>query len=151
MNPILHGVVAYEDVAVAKLAKEKWDYVVRTLQTGYEFELQLWKFDVLRHPQLRDAAVNDAAKAQIVFVATRGAGDLPSEVKAWIEQWLAESSQKRDAARLLTLLFDAPAGQVEASAFSQFAYLQQVARKASMDFIACGPATQIHEVLCDSI
>jgi hypothetical protein len=147
MNPTLHGVVAYEDVAVAKVAKEKWDYLVSTLQSGYDFELRLWKFDALRYPQLRDAAVNDVAKAQMVFVVTRGAGELPSEVKAWVEQWLAQSSQKRDAARLLTLLFDPPAGRVGGSAFSQFAYLQQAARKGSMDFIACGPATRSHESL----
>jgi hypothetical protein len=61
MKPTLHGVVAYEDVSVAKLAKEKWDYLVRKLQSGYAFELRLWKFDVFRHPQLRDAAVNDVS------------------------------------------------------------------------------------------
>ena len=46
MNPTLHGVVAYEDVSVAKLATEKWDYMVHTLQSDFAFELRLWKFDV---------------------------------------------------------------------------------------------------------
>lgn len=147
MNLTLYGVVAYEDVSVAKLAKEKWDYLVRTLQSGYDFELRLWKFDVLRHPKLRDTAANDAAKAQMVFVATHGAGELPSEVKAWIEQWLAHRSHKPGAARLLTLLFDPPAGQAVASAFPQFAYLQQAARKGSMDFIACGTQTQSQQAV----
>lgn len=56
------------------------------MQGGFDFQLCPWKFDALRIPQYRDAAVNDDAKAQLVFVATRGVGELPSEVKAWIEQ-----------------------------------------------------------------
>lgn len=141
MNPIVRGVVAYKDVSFVKLAKEKWDYVVRTLQSGCDFELRLWKFDVLEIPEVREAAVNDAANAQVVFVATRGAGELPSEVKAWIEQWIARNNQKREAARLLALLFDPPAGQADASAFPQFAYLRQAARKGSMEFIVSGMPT----------
>ena len=136
MNPTVHGVMAYEDITIAKLAKEKWDYLVHTLQHGFDFKLRLWKFDALRIPELRDVAVNDAIQAQMVFVVTHGAGELPSEVKVWIEHWLAQMDQKRDAARLLTLLSDPPPGKFGASTLSQFAYLQQAARKGSMDFLA---------------
>ena len=121
--------------SIAKTAKEQWDYLVLTLN-DFDFELCLWKFDALRIPELRFVAVNDAVKAQMVFVATHGTGELPSEVKVWIEQWLNRTEQKRDAARLLTLLSDPlPLDKFGASAFSQFAYLQQVARKGAMDFL----------------
>jgi hypothetical protein len=136
MSPTLHGVMAYEDVSIAKLAKEKWDHLVHMLQPGFDFELRLWKFDALRIPELRDIAVNDAVEAQLVFVVTQGAGELPFEVKVWIEQWLAQMDSKRDAARLLALLSHPPPDKLGAPAFSQFAYLQQVARKGSMDFLA---------------
>src|SRR5581483_3893382 len=102
MNPILHAVMVYEDIFVAKIAKEKWDYVVHSLN-GFDFELCLWKFSALQIPELRTVAVNDAVKAQMVFVVTHGIGELPSEVKVWIEQWLNRADQKPDAARLLTL------------------------------------------------
>ena len=134
MNPTLHAVMAYEDLSIAKIAKEKWDYLVHTLN-GFDFELCVWKFDALRIPELRAVAVSDAVKAQMVFVATHGTGELPSEVKVWIEQWLNRTEQKRDAARLLTLLSDPLPHKFGISAFSQFAYLQQVARKGAMDFL----------------
>ena len=44
--------------------------------------------------------------------------------------------QRRDAARLLTLLCDPPPDKHGGSAFVQFAYLQQAARKGAMDFMA---------------
>jgi hypothetical protein len=95
MKPLLYGVMAYESASVAKIAKEKWDYVVHALQSRYDFELRLWKFDILRIPELRDVAINDAAKAQLVFVAAHGAGELPLQVKEWIEQWLALKNRSR--------------------------------------------------------
>ena len=94
---------------------------------------------ILGIPELREAAVNDATNAQIVFVATRGAGELAPVVKGWIEQWLAQKNHQKDAPRLLTFLFDPPPGPGTSSALSQFAYLQQTARRGSMDFIAARP------------
>ena len=134
MNPVLHVVMAYEDVSLAKLAKGKWDSLLKTVQDEFEVDLRLWKFDALQIPELREAAVKDAAEAEMVFVVTHGAGELPSPVKVWIEQWLAQIKQKRDASRLLTLI-SAP-DKVPASNVSQFAFLQQAARKGSMDFLA---------------
>jgi hypothetical protein len=136
MNPILHGVMAYEDFSIAKLAKEKWDFMVNALQHGYDFELQLWGFDTLRIPALRNVAVNKTAKAHMVLIATLGTGELPIEAKMWIEQWLALKERQQDAARVLIFLFDSPPDKSGAYAFSQFAYLQHAARKGSMDFLA---------------
>jgi hypothetical protein len=142
MKPILCGVMAYEDVAVAKIAKEKWDYLAHTLKDGFDFDLRLWKFDILQIPELRDAAVNDATQAQLVFVATRGAGNLPSQVKEWIEEWLVLNGRAPHTTRLLSAVFDPSSNGPGASPFSQFAYLQQAARRGSMDFIASGTPAQ---------
>jgi hypothetical protein len=137
--------MVYENTAVAKLAKENWNYVVHTLQSRYDFELRLWKFDALRIPEWRDAASNDATQAQLVFVASRGAGDLPPEVKEWIEQWLALKGRVPDTTRLLSAIFDPASDGHGASALPQFAYLQQAARRGSMDFIASSAPTQNKE------
>ena len=138
MRPTLCGVMAYENVAVAKIAKEKWDYLVYTLKDGFDFELRLWKFDILQIPEWRDAAINDATQAQLVFVATRGAGGLPPVVKEWIEEWLVLKGRVPHTTRLLSAVFDPSSNGPGASPLSQFAYLQQAARKGSMDFIASG-------------
>jgi hypothetical protein len=142
MRPTLYGVIAYENVSVAKIAKEKWDYLVHTLKDGVDFELRLWKFDILQIPEWRDAAINDATQAQLVFVATRGAGDLPPEVKEWIEEWLVLKGRAAHTTRLLSAVFDPSSNGPGASPFSQFAYLQQAARRGSMDFIASGTPAQ---------
>ena len=81
----LNTVVAYEDVAAAKKAKEMWDRLGRSIGGGISFEIHLWRFDVLRTPELRDTAVDDAAQARLIMVATRGQQDLPAETKAWID------------------------------------------------------------------
>ena len=142
MRPTLYGVMAYENVSVAKIAKEKWDYLVHTLKDGFDFELRLWKFDILQVPEWRDAAINDATQAQLVFVATCGAGDLPPEVKEWIEEWLVLKGRVAHTTRLLSAVFDPSSNGPGASPFSQFAYLQQAARRGSMDFIASGTPAQ---------
>ena len=142
MKPLLYGVMAYESASVAKIAKEKWDYMVHALQSRYDFELRLWKFEILRIPELRDVAINDAAKAQLVFVAAHGAGELPVQVKEWIEQWLALKNRVEAAERLLAFLFDPSSDRSWVSAFPKFTYLQQAARRGSMDFIASATPIQ---------
>ena len=34
MNPILHGVMTYEDISIAKVAKENWGFTVNALSHG---------------------------------------------------------------------------------------------------------------------
>jgi hypothetical protein len=145
MRPLLYGVIAYESAAVAKIAKEKWDYVVHALQSRYEFELRLWKFDILRIGELRNDAITDATKAQLIFVATHGAGELPLHVKEWIEQWLALKNRVQASRRLLAFLFDPSSDRSWVSAFPKFAYLQHAARRGSMDFIASATPIQSPE------
>jgi hypothetical protein len=134
MKRTFSGVLAYENANTAKRAKEMWDRLMRALKDHYGLKLRLWKFDVLRIPEVRDAAATDVARANITLTATRGAEKLPAEVKAWIELWLAQKHKAQDNKRALALLFDAPPDKLGASALAQFAYLQRVARKGSMDF-----------------
>ena len=92
--------------------------------------MRSWKFDLLRSPELRDAAATDAARADMILIATRGAGELPAKVKAWI----ARKREVRDKRSTLAVLFDSPPDKVGAFTLAQFAYLQRVARRGSLDF-----------------
>jgi hypothetical protein len=134
MKQTFSAVMAYENANTAKRAKEMWDRLMRALKDDYRLKLRLWKFDVLRIPEVRDAAATDVARANITLIATRGAGELPAEVKAWIELWLAQKRNAQDNKRALAVLFDAPPDKLGASALAQFAYLQRVARQGNMDF-----------------
>jgi len=134
MKQTLNVVMAYEEATTSERAKEASDTFVCTLKGHHDPGLRSWKFDLLRSPELRDAAATDAARADMILIATRGAGELPAEVKAWIDTWIARKREVRDKRSTLAVLFDSPPDKVGAFTLAQFAYLQRVARRGSLDF-----------------
>jgi hypothetical protein len=136
MNRTFNAVMAYEDAITAERAKEAWDSLVCTsFQGRHDPGLRLWKFDGLRAPEMRDVASKHAAQADMILIATRGAGQLPTEVKAWIDGWLARKRKASANQSTLAALFDALSNTVGIPALAQFAYLQRVARRGNMDFL----------------
>ena len=97
-------VIAYEDHETGQHARNVCDLLVETLGRECKFTSQMWRFDVLRIPECRETAAKGAAKADLIVISSHGVGDLPGEVKAWIELWL------RDKGDLMALvaLFDRP-------------------------------------------
>ena len=57
MKPTMITLMAYENLAVAKHAKEKWNSVSDALKEDCASELRLWKFAALSHPELSAVAV----------------------------------------------------------------------------------------------
>jgi hypothetical protein len=135
MKQTLNAVMAYEETSTAERAKEMCDHLACTLKGHYGSGLRLWKFDLLRIPELRDVAATDAAGADMILIATHGDGELPTEVKAWIDGWLVEKRKMYERQSTLAALFDALPKTVGIPALAQFAYLQRVARKGNMDFL----------------
>jgi|SRR5881296_2175125 len=137
MSPTLSAIMAYDDVSSAKRGKAAWDQVLKTLGDSYSMALRLWKFEVLRIPELKEVAVSEAAKADLIFIAASGSNDIPTEVKAWIELWLR---QKRNHPSALVALCDPSTATVDQSRAQCVAYLRDVAHRAGMDFFAA-PST----------
>lgn len=131
MPPHFNVVIVYEDFAAGKHAKETYDYLVHQLGRDYQFNNQMWKFDVLGNSKLKEMAVKDATEADLIIVSTHGIGELPPEVKSWLDQWLA---QKGHAMALVTLVDRPQTDGLERSSIRS--YLQALARKAKMDFFA---------------
>ena len=126
-SPPLNVCIAYEDFETGKRAMKTYNYLVEHLGHECHFANQMWKFDVLSVPKLREMAVKDAAAAQIVIVAGQGNNPLPIQVKAWIESWM---SQAGHAVALVGLFEDL-------SEFSESPardYLASVARRGDMEF-----------------
>src|SRR5215472_17322151 len=88
VNSTLNVVIAYEDLETGKRAMKTYDYLVEHLGEQCLFANQMWKFDVLAVPKLREIAARDAAAAEIIIIAAHEGRDLPTEVKSWIEMWL---------------------------------------------------------------
>jgi len=59
VNSILNVVIAYEDLETGKRAMKTYDYMVEHLGDQCLFANQMWKFDVLAVPKLREIAAKE--------------------------------------------------------------------------------------------
>ena len=121
-------VIAYEDFETGKHAKKTYDYLAEHLGRDCQFSQQMWKFDVLAVPKLRDIAARDAAAADIIIVSAHGTNPLPDEVTSWIQMWLAEGCR----AIALVALFDSEE-YLDNPARAQLA---AAARRGGMEFFS---------------
>ena len=128
-NPALNVVIAYEDLETGKRAMKTYEYIVKQLGDECLFANQMWKFDVLGVPKLKEIAAKDAAAAEIIIVSAHEGRELPDQVKAWIDLWLSYKTE----ARALVGLFD-----IEATDYPARTYLAEVARRAKIEFF-CQP------------
>lgn len=122
-------VVAYEDFETGTHAKRTYDFLVQNLADECHFTNQMWKFDVLSVPRLREIAAKDALMADIIMISSHGVGELPLGVKAWIESWISEP---RNASALVAL-FDGEPGE---HSWPIRNYLAGVATRGRLEFFA---------------
>jgi hypothetical protein len=122
--------IAYENIESGKQAKNTYDFLVEKLGGECQFTSQMWKFEVLNIPQLRELAVKDASKADIIIIACHG-DKLPFEVKAWIELWLSEPHHPF----ALVGMFDS-SGKQSYYTNEVRRYLADVAKRGEMEFFA---------------
>ena len=128
-NSALNVVIAYEDLETGKRAMKTYEYMVQQLGDECLFANQMWKFDVLAVPKLKEIAAKDAAAAEIIVVSAHEGREFPTQVKAWIDLWL---SYKTEASALVGL-FDGESFEGPARA-----YLADIARRAKIEFF-CQP------------
>jgi hypothetical protein len=127
VNPSIDVVIAYEDFETGKHAKSTYDFLVEHLGQECQFTNQMWKFDVLGIANLRQMAAKDAAQADIVIISCHER-ELPSEVKAWIELWLAEASHPIALVALIAPCDPSPTGTTPLRS-----YLTAVAQRGGME------------------
>ena len=107
--PRLSLVVAYQDVECGKHAQATCAFLEERLGGEFGIVSQMWKFDALAVPALREAAARDAAVADLIFLSCHGTDELPMDVKAWMELWLGCQSS---ASRSIALLAGVPISSV---------------------------------------
>jgi len=129
-NPIFNVLIAYEDFETGKHAKETYDFLAQNLGGECQLTSQMWKFDVLSIPKLREIAVRDATMADIILISSHG-DPLPGHVLKWAESWSMEGTQ----ALALVALFDRPDAQTGGSN-SVREYLADLAKRGQMEFFA---------------
>ena len=128
-GPPFNVLIAYEDFETGKHAKRTYDYLVENLGKECQLTNQMWKFDALSIPKLREIAVRDATMADIIIISSHG-DQLPECVTSWIESWLLEGAE----ALALVALFDRPASLSPVGDLK--AYFSGVAKRGGMEFFA---------------
>ncbi len=98
-EPLRLDVLAvYEDFATGLRARQTLDQTVQRLEADADVQVNLWRFDLLREPALRQQAAEEAAEADIVFVSMHGQSELPEQRQLVVRGvvW----TQKRRAVRV---------------------------------------------------
>jgi len=101
-----------------------------------EVEMKWWPFQMLGEQAPADDAAQMAARADIVVFAMNSTGDLPEEIKRWIERWLNKRGEREGAVVGLLNREDPH----EMASFRQI-YLRHAARRAGMDYLSRTPPT----------
>jgi hypothetical protein len=123
-------VVIYEDGPAGRRAKHFYDKLVHELEDECAFSLQLWSFQVLAIPELRESAIQSAAQADFVILSLHGKAGLPVDIREWIETWSKLIIGKGSA--LIALVDKSTTrGGTNASALN---YLKGVAKRTEVDF-----------------
>ena len=129
-DPIFNVVIAYEDFETGKQAKETYDFLVSNLRRECRFTNQMWKFDILGIPKLREMAVKDALMADIIIISCHGNNNLSADVQTWINSW----SHEKGNSIALVALFGNACDDSDINTVRD--YLADVAKRARMEFFA---------------
>ena len=103
----LDVLLVYEDFSTGLQARKAFEQVARQLELEGDFNVDLWRLDLLREPALLERAANKAAKSDIVFLSAHGRGELPETINLWLTQWLERRGGKPCA---LVMLLDTLVG-----------------------------------------
>ena len=127
--PVFSVVIAFEDFETGRQAKRAYDFLVANLSHEWQVTSQMWKFELLSIPELREMAASDATSAKLIIISSRGDRELPANVKEWIELW---RGYQGGTVGLITL-FHCLTDQLNHAKATQ-AYLESVARRGHMEF-----------------
>ena len=138
-SPVFNVVIVYEDFETGKNARRTYDFLAEQLGKDCRFATQMWKFDVLGIPKLREMAAKDASAADIVIVAYHGGTGLPQDVKAWLQMW---SDPDRHPLALVALYRCDPSDAIQAARNRD--YLATLAARTGMEFFSQAESASGH-------
>ncbi len=136
----LNVAIAYEDYSAGVHAIRTFQGLFEDVEKQLRFDMHnAWKFDFLRITELREAAVAETVRADLIIISVHAAKELPATVKWWIETALAQREGDPGA---LVLLYDGHRQNGAKHPPTAEAYLTQCAQKAGLDFFVKRPDGQ---------
>jgi len=123
-------VIIYQDRDTGRRAKYFYDKMTHEVDEECDFSLELWNFEMLAIPEMRDSSAQAAAQADFLVLSFRGNAELPAQTRYWIERWSRLSADGNPA--LVALVEKPKTGR--GTAVSTLAYLRSVAAKKGIAF-----------------
>jgi hypothetical protein len=122
----------YEDAEAGLRARHALDSLGPTLKHQADFEVDVWRFDALNDPGLRELACCGLAEADILFLAVHGQAELPEHVRHHLEHWFTDQPPEP---RALVLSLDT-VHKGSGAARRMLASLQTLAALAEVEVIS---------------
>jgi hypothetical protein len=129
-RPTSSVVIIYQDRDTGRRAKCFYDKMTHELDEECDFSLELWNFEMLTIPEMRDSSAQAAAQADFLVLSFHGNAELPAQTRYWIERWSRLSANGNTA--LVALVEKPKTGR--GTAVSTLSYLRSVAAIKGIDF-----------------
>jgi hypothetical protein len=131
----LCGVLLYEDREAHARALNLYAYLATEVAREIPLEFSWWAFPTPHDTTHARAARNAVAAADVVIIAAKAAADWPQEFKSWVESWALPKSKRLSALGA----FLSPGETTAPNVCGRQAYLQYVAARQKLDFLAAAP------------
>lgn len=133
-SPILNVVVAYDNLVAGQRAMSFLTSLADEFQgTRVEMRPQLWRFDLLDHPQWFAPALAEAIRADMLIVSTGSSNGFSQTIQDWLEECLA---RKHGTGAAIVAL----PGAVGEQDSSRFQFLKSTSGEAGLDFFSPPPS-----------
>jgi hypothetical protein len=129
-EPALSVATVNQDPLTRHWTTELWDRVGQLVGHG-GIRHQSWKISDLTDARVFTHAIQVAAKADMLVVSVRDAGELPAHLHVWIDAWMPLRAGREGA--LVALIGIPP--QPDTQSGRAHAYLETVARQTGLDFL----------------
>ncbi len=83
----LKATVIYDDFDFATRAAALLERVAIRVREAVKWDVRPWRLDVLKESSLAEAAVAEAADADLIVFALRKTPSPPAELTVWLEHW----------------------------------------------------------------
>ena len=103
----------------------------RSIPRGMDFHCDLWRFDLLDFPSVRDAAVLAGMHAQLIAISANADNGLPITVRQWLEQ--SFEGRLPGSVALVAMLHSERGAPLAAT--PAHGVLEAIAQRCSIDFL----------------
>src|SRR5579864_4798917 len=99
--PHLEVALAYEDLSTGLRARQFLYRILEQCQMQVEFNLTLWNLGLFHLPEIREQAVANTSRANLILVSLRGDAALDPDTESWLNQWIARRGDEECALAVL--------------------------------------------------